>query len=87
MLIVSFRAYFSDSQLTGEERAEAELDALAEGEPQHAGPLVRLASAGEGAEAAVRDGNLTIRVWYGGGPAEEAGEKAAAVAEEVAAAV
>jgi hypothetical protein len=84
MLIVSFRAHFSDSQSSGEERAAAELDALAEGELSRGDTLVRPAGVGEGAEAATRERNLTIRVWYGGA---DAGEKVAAIAAEVAAAL
>ena len=95
VLVVSFRTHFGDGdgRVSGEERAEAELAALAGAAPAAAAELpgadalVRPAAVGDGVEAVFRDGNLTVRVWCGGMPAEEAREAASAVAAEVAAAL
>lgn len=90
VLVVSFRAHFGDGDgsVSGADRAAAELEALSgdAAEPVEEA-VVRAASVGDGAEAVLRADNLTVRVWYGGVPAQEARNAAATVAAEVAAAL
>ncbi|MEY9210851.1 hypothetical protein NI17_013310 [Thermobifida halotolerans] len=96
-LTVSFRAHFGDAdgRVSGAERARAEVEALGPGgEGRGVLPVASLgedaltrpaASVGDAVEVVFRDGNLTVRVCYGGVPADEARAGAVAVAEELAA--
>ncbi|TDQ48200.1 hypothetical protein [Actinorugispora endophytica] len=99
VLTVDFRVHYSDGggEESGEARAREELGDLAR--VSEADAAVPLPSLGEdalvrqgavepgAAEALFRDGNLVVRVWYGGPADDQARDGAIAVARELAAAL
>lgn len=95
-LTVAFHVHFGDRSgtVSGQSRAEAELAALARvsGGPGAAAvpslgedALIRPGAVGsDAAEVVFRDGNLVVRLWYGGPHRDEARDGAVAVAEGIA---